>query len=245
MPELSDAQKVTDATSTTDQTEITAAQFLRSLIVTIVVGKGSKAQSFPIYKDLLTTHSPYFKACLNGAWEEGKTNIVRLEDDNPKAFEIVANWLFKDPTAMKQTDITNKTVVVRYKLADKLLMTQLKNNILDGFQAFQLAKNESCSIGWLDHLCSKGLQRTALYDYCLKSYVSGLGAPEVKCAGDMFANAAGSLTNEEAMKDLITMMAKFMQQRWGDPRKETGCVYHDHSDGSSCSVVRGVKRRHE
>jgi len=79
--------------------------WLRSPIVTVAVGKDSEAQSFPIHKDLLIAHSPYFKACLDGAWEEGKTNTVRLEDDDPKAFETVANWLFGDPSIMKQIDM--------------------------------------------------------------------------------------------------------------------------------------------
>ena len=224
---------------------LTIGRFVRSPIVTVVVGKGSKAQSFPVYKDLLTAHSPYFKACLDGAWEEGKTNTVRLEDDNPKAFETVTNWLFRDPTTMKQTDMNTEERALRYKLADKLLITQLKNDILDGLRAFQLAKNKFTSIGGLDILHCQGLQTTALYDYCLKLYVWIFGTPTATSVEGILVQPGRALANEEVMKDLLTKMFEFMQQRWGDPRKETGCVYHDHSDGSSCSVVRGVKRIHE
>lgn len=218
---------------------------MRSLIVTVIVGWGSKAQSFPIYKDLLTAHSPYFKACLNDAWEEGKTNTVRLEDDDPEAFETVVGWLFRDPSTISSTDKpATRSIARQYQLVDKLLMTQLKNDILDGLRACESAQNSSMTIGVLDLLYSQGLQGTPLYDYCLKSYVWKFGTPGVWCPGGTFADARGSLTNEVVIKDLIVRMFEFMHQRWDDPRKEIGCVYHDHSDGSTCRVVRGVKRRH-
>lgn len=136
-------------------------RFTRSPIITVVVGKGGEAQSFLIYKDLLTAHSPYFKACLNSAWEEGKTDTVRLEDDDPKAFETITNWLFRDPSTMEQIDMRSTTdVALAYKLADKLLMTQLKNHLLDEYRAFQLANRSISNIGALDFLCEQVLQRT-------------------------------------------------------------------------------------
>ncbi|KAF2813014.1 uncharacterized protein BDZ99DRAFT_568278 [Mytilinidion resinicola] len=47
-----------------------------------------------IHKGLLTYHSAFFAAALNGGFKEGETGIVELPDDEVAVFQAVYCWLY-------------------------------------------------------------------------------------------------------------------------------------------------------
>ena len=82
------------------------------------MGKGHQAKFYPIYRDLLTGHSPYFAACLKDEWTEGQENCIKLEEQSPKAFDVIVNWLFQDLDPMESINMSSGNEIIQaYKLA--------------------------------------------------------------------------------------------------------------------------------
>ena len=61
-------------------------------LVTVIVGPGKA--DFAIFEELLTYHSPYFRAALKGAFKEAQDKTVTLESEDPQIFEFFVHWLF-------------------------------------------------------------------------------------------------------------------------------------------------------
>ncbi len=59
---------------------------------TVVVGEESV--SFVIHEALLTYHSPFFRAALNGGFEEAVTKKINLKEVRPRVFENFVHWLY-------------------------------------------------------------------------------------------------------------------------------------------------------
>ncbi|KAI8934367.1 hypothetical protein NX059_009102 [Plenodomus lindquistii] len=58
----------------------------------VLVGKNRAV--FHIHQDLLTHHSPFFRAALTGGFEEAQKNEVVLSDTGVNTFEIFVHWLY-------------------------------------------------------------------------------------------------------------------------------------------------------
>ncbi|CAL8579030.1 hypothetical protein XPA_004793 [Xanthoria parietina] len=58
--------------------------------VTVRVGTGEGQQSWTIQKKLLTFHSTFFAAALNGEFNEAITSTVELDEDHPQAFNSLS-----------------------------------------------------------------------------------------------------------------------------------------------------------
>ncbi|KAL8745537.1 MAG: hypothetical protein Q9190_002328 [Brigantiaea leucoxantha] len=62
--------------------------------VHIKVGAGSHIKQWQIPKSLLTKHSSYFAAALEGPFKETNASGVTLDHDDPEAFRIFVRWLY-------------------------------------------------------------------------------------------------------------------------------------------------------
>lgn len=62
--------------------------------MTVRVGTGEGQQSWTIQKKLLTFHSTFFAAALNGGFNEAITSTVELDEDHPQAFQLFVHWLY-------------------------------------------------------------------------------------------------------------------------------------------------------
>lgn len=71
-------------------------ELARSPEVTILAGPNEEAFKFP--RDLLSYYSPFFKACFNGNFKEGKEGILRLPEDNPDYIRLLSLYMV-DPCA--------------------------------------------------------------------------------------------------------------------------------------------------
>ncbi len=189
----------------------------------------------------MTAHSPYFAACLKGAWTEGQENCVELKEDDPKAFELVASWLFRDLDIVKTVKEAKLDFVATYKLADKLLMAQLKNDLLDGLRGHYKNRRLATTLDTLNFFHRMGVKGGPLYRFFLDLYVwSYCTASDTDIVRK---NSTEGLANEEVMRDCLLKIQENIRKKWEDPRRDGACVYHDHSDGSRCIVRAGVMRR--
>jgi hypothetical protein len=57
-----------------------------------------------MHKELLTYHSPYFRAALSGNSEDAKANIVRTDKALFWAPELVIHWLYRDRLPNEHAD---------------------------------------------------------------------------------------------------------------------------------------------
>ena len=61
--------------------------------MTVFVGDASFAMKYVIHKKLVSYHSTFFKAALNGSFLEGQNNQVKLEEELPEVFNGFVHWL--------------------------------------------------------------------------------------------------------------------------------------------------------
>ncbi|KAL1591647.1 hypothetical protein SLS60_011645 [Paraconiothyrium brasiliense] len=68
---------------------------------TVVVG--TEEATFVVHEALLTHYSEFFRAALQGGFQEAKTKTVTLKDDSSSTFELFVHWLYHErlPNARK------------------------------------------------------------------------------------------------------------------------------------------------
>lgn len=63
-------------------------------LIKIRVGKGDNCQVHLVHKKLLSQHSAFFDAAINGGFRESHESEIVLEEDNPLIFEFFLTWLY-------------------------------------------------------------------------------------------------------------------------------------------------------
>ncbi|KIW88952.1 uncharacterized protein Z519_10436 [Cladophialophora bantiana CBS 173.52] len=122
--------------------------FTTSEIVTVHVGP--KRKRFHLHRDLICQRSPFMEKCLQkNRFDEGYKNELYLPEDDPKAFSIVVEWIYRGRLPVFGTFGTSaigsgSTAGARgttgldmcdmsqaYCMADKFGMEELQNGIMD------------------------------------------------------------------------------------------------------------------
>ena len=72
----------------------------------MTVGSGISSKRWTLPKELLTHHSPFFAAALNGSFSEATSSELNLPEDDPKAFSSFVRWMYSgkvdpDPDAIQ------------------------------------------------------------------------------------------------------------------------------------------------
>ncbi|KAL8893561.1 MAG: hypothetical protein Q9192_005144 [Flavoplaca navasiana] len=92
-----------------------------TVVVTVRVGSGEEVKSWAIHKGLLTHHSPFFAAALNGSFKESTSNVVELIEDSPEAFKLFVYWLYTgDFELASDTKGLPRIACLAWALGDKL-----------------------------------------------------------------------------------------------------------------------------
>ncbi|KFY13804.1 hypothetical protein V492_03035 [Pseudogymnoascus sp. VKM F-4246] len=112
-------------------------------IVYVIVGP--MKQKFGTHQDLLCATSPYFKAALEGKFEEADLGEVTLKDTSVQAFEMFNEWIYTGEITeelCQDISLSNKEQGAKDKpsfsqfldvwiLGDYLLVPQLQNYVAD------------------------------------------------------------------------------------------------------------------
>lgn len=69
---------------------------------TVLVGPDAKP--FNVHEELLTLHSPFFRAALTGNFKEAEDKTVTLKEEDPKIFEFFVHWLYYNCLPDKDSD---------------------------------------------------------------------------------------------------------------------------------------------
>ncbi|KAF2758265.1 hypothetical protein EJ05DRAFT_382875 [Pseudovirgaria hyperparasitica] len=96
---------------------------------------GAEAVRFVIHRNILTHHSTFFRAALNGAFAEGLSQTVTLPTESLDTFELFLHWAYTctlDPKAyFKDAKPAYYVLLHLYGLADRLAVEGLRNLVLD------------------------------------------------------------------------------------------------------------------
>ncbi|KIW28642.1 uncharacterized protein PV07_08286 [Cladophialophora immunda] len=123
--------------------------FTTSEIVTVHVGP--KRKRFHLHRDLICQRSPFMEKCLQkNRFDEGYKNELYLPEDDPKAFSIVVEWIYRGRLPSFGTFGTSANgsasaasarpgttgldmcdMSAAYCMADKFGMEELQNGIMD------------------------------------------------------------------------------------------------------------------
>jgi hypothetical protein len=104
-----------------------------------IVRVGQEAKEFFVHTHCLRK-IPFFQACLDSGMEESTSGIVKLPEDHPAAFGIVAHWLYHGVLPWSLEDLTGAAkdastklgvLVHAWYLADMLMMEALHNVLID------------------------------------------------------------------------------------------------------------------
>lgn len=100
--------------------------------MTVFVGDASFAMKYVIHKKLVSYHSTFFKAALNGSFLEGQNNQVKLEEELPEVFNGFVHWLYtgqspRDPSGDTYSLTEPALYFLRlYCMADRMFAPELK-----------------------------------------------------------------------------------------------------------------------
>ncbi|KAF2835938.1 hypothetical protein M501DRAFT_903862, partial [Patellaria atrata CBS 101060] len=109
---------------------------------TVTITVGSAKTPFLLHKELLTLHSRFFAAALDGAFAEGVSQTVNLPDERVEIFEYFAAWLYHgflireaflqpSPSPSSSRKPTFFLLLPLHTLADRLSVEKLRNETLD------------------------------------------------------------------------------------------------------------------
>ncbi|KAF2642245.1 hypothetical protein P280DRAFT_260688 [Massarina eburnea CBS 473.64] len=206
-------------------------------IVTVKVGPDQHQQDFQIHKALLTHHSEYFRAALQGEWKEAEDRVVVLDDVEPDVFGIFATWLYtgKVPDINRERELALENdgkattaylaCIKGYALGDRIMASafcQLMNNgFVDIVDEHGFHVEEVCEIAILafEQLPAHSLLLGFMVEqYFSESYVCG-DSSEVIYFEKMFPH-----------EFLLRGMRRFREMQRGDAPIEEGTrCYHEHT----------------
>lgn len=69
--------------------------------MTIIVGQENTSETFTVHEDLLKMYSVFFRSCLDSNFKEANAKCVELPEDEPRDFEVVVNWLYREPVVVE------------------------------------------------------------------------------------------------------------------------------------------------
>ncbi|KAF2086281.1 hypothetical protein K490DRAFT_16916, partial [Saccharata proteae CBS 121410] len=101
-------------------------------ISTVVVGP-SETQ-FLIHRELLSHHSPFFAAALNGTFAEGLSQNIKLPAEDVATFELFIHWAYTgnlDDAFQRGGKVAFYLLLNLYGLADRLEVEKLRNQTVD------------------------------------------------------------------------------------------------------------------
>lgn len=103
-------------------------------IVTVNVKRDPLSKTllpFRVHKNYICHYSPYFEAAFNGNFVEGETQVLELDDTDPRIFGMFVNWIYTQELVNEEGNSPSCTSCINlWILADRLLVPSLQNQAL-------------------------------------------------------------------------------------------------------------------
>ncbi|KAI1612390.1 hypothetical protein EDD36DRAFT_495718 [Exophiala viscosa] len=236
--ELLDDDELGEDEEYEDDDEDDFENFTTSEIVTVYVGH--KRKRFFLHRELICERSPFMEKCLKkDRFDEGYKNELYLPEDDPKAFSIVVEWIYRSKLpARTEPTFDLGDLSASYCMADKFGMEELQNSIMDNIRgAFSRRDGELCkpphfSALALTHLT--GPPKSPLKRFYVEHLVHHM-MKHPKWYHELKRNEPNRADLEELFKipDLVSYIMKkiwqFQAEPWKDPATWDKCCYHVHA----------------
>lgn len=214
------------------------ASFTTSEIVTVYVGP--KRKRFFLHRELICERSPFMEKCLKkGHFDEGYKNELYLPEDDPKAFSIIVDWIYRSRIPLRTDPLFDVSdMSAAYCMADKFVMEELQNSIMDGIRASlsrkegELCKTPYFSALALTHI--SGPPKSPLKRFLVEHMVHHM-MKHPRWYHDLKRNEPSRVDVEDLFKipDLVFYIMKkiwqFQAEPWKDPATWDKCCYHVHA----------------
>ena len=123
-----------------------------------------------IHKNLLCHHSSYFKAALEGGFEESETEVIDLRDEDPDVFWGFKEWLYSGAVTLKHYKVHHGTwsaLLDLYVFAEKRIIPRFQNALIDAMinvcEENRTFPDTEIHLAWMNTATSSPL-RTFLVD---------------------------------------------------------------------------------
>lgn len=240
---------------------------------TITITLEDTSARFTVHKDLICAHSPFIKGCLKTGFKEAKEQIVTIREwQNSDSMKTLIAWAYQGRTAFKISEISLSSpedmvkeaasdLAELYVLADRFLMSNLKNDIVDRYRLFrpygELQSKPDEFILRLHHdtlgtLAQHGLQdcilkrciakdiasyhAVGIEDVTLGSSTPGLSPKGLELLQEISADHPefGNMVLQASIANL---------KRGSIYDHSVPCDYHEHADGAKgCEALEIYKR---
>ncbi|KAL2072719.1 hypothetical protein VTL71DRAFT_12062 [Oculimacula yallundae] len=227
---------------------------LNNELVTIYVGP--KRKEFLLHKNLLCKSSDYFDKAFNSNFQEAEKGTMFLPEDNPEAFALFVNWLYRStiPAGNAQSHVFRLADL--YILADKICLVDLKDEVMDIIQdiAFKYKLDDVELVPLMHKLWKSSMPYHGLTKFCNLAIVDSImdnarylndeAKDQLITDTDMKTLWEISKNNYQAFHDAINRVQESLKASEGgswDCRKRMAddglhrCYFHCHADNLDCT----------
>lgn len=179
-----------------------------------------------------------------------------MEDQDTEVFGVLVNWLYNADMPPLKDGKSRMTYIKAYILADRLIMTRIKNEIMDAIRAYMdthLVRGNEI-IPSLKEIDGEVIQ--PLHEYFVdqlaydlyagpgipKQY-SGRSAEGATLIDPKFLPDDCDIGDEIVQKFFEYQMCEYEDKAVVDPADLVGCFYHDHLDGEECKFKKRSRER--
>lgn len=239
------------------ESKLALSSALGEEVVEVLVGP--KRKKFPIHKKLLCNASDFFSKAFNGGFQEAKDGSMNLPVDDPTAFELFIDWLYRSSLPSLREFEGRKTLYNLYFFAEKLCLNDLANQTMDKIREnhrrwlythveahFQLL-GDVYSNTLADSPLRTFIIMIAVYEfYWVKDTVQLEGENGTKPKGALGSNRLRKLldickNDPDLFDDYLTHSQRFNDtNRPRDPSNSASngfygdCYFHRHGKGEIC-----------
>ena len=208
----------------------------------VAVLVGPSRRKFTVHRDLLIRNCPYFAGCLRtNAFSEGQEKKVTLGEDDPEAFSDLVTWLYRGRLQVAQNgSLASARLRATYILADKVCINTLKNHIMDMIRkVYATVCVEPTEL--TRDLGPEGCQmrnfhiRQFAYDASREPETYQRAQGKWDAASRRFFDG-GFAGMDDIVADVKELMLEWRRRPFEDPARISGCHFHNHGIGESCSA---------
>ena len=204
---------------------------------------GPNAIRYGVHQGLISRESEFFRAALNGSYEEARSGIIKLQDDDAGIVGLFVDWLYTRRLVREIGDGTEKRSSIRslihlYIFAGARLVPRLQQDIANQlaksrFIVNGLARTEFLaeSLQWIKIVYEKLPETTPLRRWLVDMFI-------YKNSQDNHTRSILLQWGDECPKDFIIDVAHDWAQMNGKkkvaPWRRTRCRYHPHNSNECC-----------
>lgn len=111
-------------------------------LVALVVGPNRK--EYYVHHDLVCDRSSYFRAALQGQFQEAQTNRIEFPEEAEATLELFIRWLYGSTHEKASTSVTFLQAVTLMGFARQIVLPELHNHFIDAIRYRLIREPETC-----------------------------------------------------------------------------------------------------